>query len=117
MEWCIFYAGGEEVSNLDCTPENVPSRGVLVIARVDPEKGWRLLQNQDYYTWDDWGNGYTWQAVDKEGRIDYELKPGWKKILAGIWVSDEEYAGVFAAVKRDPRFPRKVGTDRRERKP
>ena len=117
IEWCIFYVDGTEISNLDSEPQNVPTRGVLVIAQVQPDCGWAFVQGGDYFIWDDRGDGYQWYSCDIEGRIDYEIKNGWKKVLVGIQISHSDYDRIFAKVKRDKRFPQKTTFGRFERRP
>lgn len=89
-------------------PYYAPVMGVLVIAEEDKEHGKRLIQNADYYLWDDRGEGNQWWEADFIGLVDYLIKPGPKRVLIGRLVSNYVHQKVFDMAYHDKDFPEKT---------
>jgi hypothetical protein len=53
--------------------------------------------------------------VDKFGLFDYLIEPGFKVVLFGRTLTDDEYRAVWDKVCRDPDLPPKSGKLRGER--
>lgn len=101
----IYYDGG---STYDGAPENAPAFGVLVIVQVDKEHGRELVQGKDYFVWKD----NKWYTVDFVGMVDYLQTPGWKRVLFGRMVNQDEWYKVCRKANEDPDLPPR--TARRE---
>lgn len=113
--WCIYYADGSFLRDCDISPENVPRRGIQVIAVEDNDAGQAFLRNNDYYWWD-----YeidSWSSGDIFGLFDYLLEPGVKIVLFGRTISNDEYRAIMIkAVSGDDYLPRKSARHEWERK-
>lgn len=94
-------------------PYNAPGLGVLIIVEDDSLHGRRIIQNGDYYCYDDRGEGMAWWESDFVGLIDYLIKPGVKKVLIGRLVSNSLHQKVFDRAYSDPDFAPKTGNSLR----
>lgn len=117
MNWKIYYSDGQTFSDQDGDPEIAPFWDVQVIIQVDEEHGWFSLSGSKYYVWDNRGLGYCWWGVDDIGFVDYLKDPGWKRVLVGRTIENEEFNEIFKRAKRDPDFERKKAFRRWERRP
>lgn len=95
----IYYDGGSVYSG---DVWNAPSFGVLVIVERDIDHGRRLVAEKDYYIWD--VDNSRWWAVDYMGLIDYLARPGYRKVLFGRTVPNEEWYRVYTRANFDPDF-------------
>lgn len=102
----VYYANGSTYSG---DPLYAPALGVLVIVESDPEHGRRIIQNADYYLWDDRGDGLRWFESDYPGLIDYLIQPGAKRVLFGRLVPNCIFQAVFTKAYNDPDFEPKTG--------
>lgn len=94
----VYYHDREPYSG---APELAPVFGVLVIVERDPEHGRRIIQNGDYYGW----TGDRWMPFDFPGLLDYLQAPGWKRVLIGRLVPNEDFQRVYNQANTDPDFP------------
>lgn len=83
-KWRIYYANGSTYSDLDGPPEFAPVRGVISIAMIPHVP--------------------TWNGGDLYGRIQYELEPGWKKVLWGQTVPNRDFVKISGRAADDPDF-------------
>ncbi len=93
--WSVYYDDGSVISQ-DTPVENTPGRGVLVIAQV--------LNGEAYVRWGHdfwWWDGRQWWGADLFGLFDQLSLPGWKKVLFGRTVSNEQFGEVTARAMRD----------------
>jgi hypothetical protein len=93
MRWRVIYHDREDYSSEDGGPETAPARGVLVILQDDKDNGVELVHGADYYVW----NYERWWRVDINGLWDYLCMPGWKAVLFGRMVLQEEYDAAIRA--------------------
>lgn len=105
MRWKVYYGDGSTFSSEDGTPEECPTRGVQVVAQEDEDHGKILLTSDDYYWWD--GERESWFCGDRFGLYDYLCRPGWKKVLFGRTLTDEEYEEVHSRAIGDDFLPDK----------
>lgn len=108
----VYYSDG---STYDGPPENTPIFEVLVIVERSKEHGYRLVTNGDYYCWDN--ERKRWLPGDELHMIQYLHRPGWKRVLLGITVNNNEWNDVMKRATSDPDFPVKTGYDFHEVKP
>jgi len=97
-DYRIYYDGG---ATYDGSPENAPAFGVLVVIQKNKDSGRELITSKDYYCWT--GNG--WLCTDYIGFVDYLAQPGWKRVLFGRMVSNDEWYRVIKQANEDPDFP------------
>lgn len=114
MEWKIFYQEST-YSSKDGLPEHAPKRNVQVIAVQDESLGKRIERSNDYYIWTP-SNG-KWRGVDQFGLFDYLIEPGYKIVLFGRTLSDDEYRAIWDRVLNDTEMPPKSAISLDERKP
>lgn len=114
-QWTIWYANGVPVSNLDCEPDEVDERDVQVITKRDSEAGWVTVTGCDYYVFDLQNSDRNWTGVDLFGLWDYLASPGWKRVLFGRMVTNNEYDGIMTRALSDPELPEKTSGGRGER--
>jgi hypothetical protein len=117
MRWKIFYGDGSTYDSEQGGPELAPARDVQVIINEDSEYLWATQTSSDYYVWDNRTGELRWWGVDKFGLYDYLIEPGWKIVLFGRTISNEEYAAIFQRAKNDPEWGKKASFRRRERRP
>lgn len=91
------------ISPDDGGPELVPVRGVQVIIQEDNYLGISVVSGGDYYTWRD----EKWWPVDINGLFDYLCMPGWKRVLMGRTILQEEYNKIMrqACVEKETWHP------------
>ena len=94
MHWYIYYADQEPWQG---AVEEAPERGVQAIVQEDPDLGWHALSCCDYYIW----IGDRWLGVDVFGLWDYLASPGWKRVLFGRTIRNEEYVAIYRRALAD----------------
>lgn len=92
--------------------ETAPTRGIQIIVQPNPNVGWVTTHSSDYYMW----RNNMWFGGDIFGLWDYLASDGWKKVLFGLTLTNEEFAEVFQRAKADRMFALKTGYLPRERK-
>lgn len=112
LDWKIYYGDRSTVSNLDCSPEQVPKRNVQGILVRDDNVGRRVERQTDNYVWKE--NG--WVGVDQFGLFDYLIDPGFKIVLFGRTIGYNEYSALIDLMVHDPDFPVKSGFTPLERR-
>lgn len=95
--WRIYYGDGTVFSDQDGDPWAAPRQNVQVIVQVDARTGWRWISGKDYFFFDVERGG--WRETD-EWR-DPLISTRHPVILFGRWMADEEWAALFARVKRE----------------
>ncbi len=111
MGFTIYYSDG---SAFEGAVEDAPTRDVQVIVSPCQNTGWTTEHSQNYYVWRD--DLSKWQGADAFGLWDYLARPGWKKVVFGYMVSEQEFNAIFRRAKAD-RDERKAGFRATERKP
>lgn len=96
MRWLIYYADGTTYAGAQ---QQAPERGVQAIIQQDETTGWYAITGYDYYVW--LWDGLQWAGVDVFGLWDYLAQPGWKRVLFGRAVSNEEYETIYARALKD----------------
>lgn len=102
----IFYDNGATYTG---DPFLAPVLGVLIVVEEDRDHGRRIIQNADYFCWDDRGEGYSWWEADFVGLVDYLISPGPKRVLIGRLVPNSVHQAVFDRAYTDPDFQEKTG--------
>jgi len=98
MDFRVYY---HDQPPYDGVPELAPVFGVLVIVEKDADHGRRIVQNGDYYGW----VGDRWMPFDFAGLLDYLQSPGWKRVLIGRLVSNDDFQLAYNLANSDPDFP------------
>ena len=70
MEWTIFYGDGSTFSNIDGDWKDAPGWGVIAIVYRDPEDGWAIAHQGDFYVIAE--NG-TVVPIGSDGLLDYAV--------------------------------------------
>lgn len=109
FDWRIYYGDG---SSYYGDVELAPGRNVQIIVQSSREHGW-IARTGDFYVY----RPGMWFAVDQFGLYDYLLEPGWKKVLFGRMLTNDEYNAIWKMVMSDPNLPKKTGFDKGERRP
>lgn len=104
----IYYSDG----TYEGAPEGAMARDVQAIVQHHPKTGWQIEYTKDYYVWQ--GERVGWSGVDIFGLWDYLDQPGWKKVLFGRLINNEEYNEIITRAHAD-RKERKAGRTPRER--
>jgi hypothetical protein len=112
MNYRIYYAESE---TYDGEPQNAPAFGVLLILEKDAEHGRRIVSGGDYY-------GFIvaerrWRAFDQIGMIDYLAQSGWKKVVIGRMVSNQDWQAVYRKAEADMDFPARTAYGVYEKRP
>jgi len=114
LHWKIFYSDSS-YTDQDGSPENAPKRDVQAIAVEDEVAGRRIERSENHYIWvPDRG---CWRGVDKFGLYDYLIDPGYKVVLFGRTLSEEEYSAAWTRIAKDDYLPAKSAILRNERRP
>ena len=95
-------------------PEDAPTRDVQAIVQSAEGVGWAMQHTADYYVWR--ADLDEWRGTDIFGLWDYLARDGWKKVLFGRTISNDEFNAVYQRAKRD-RNEKKTGFQSRERQP
>lgn len=105
MMYRVYYSNGLALGSDEYDPEHLPARDVQVIVQDDPEVGWAMEHTRDYYVWRDG----RWRGADIFGLWDYLARPGWKRVLFGRTLLQDEYQEIYRRAKADRDFARKAG--------
>ena len=89
-----YYAEG---ARYELPPELMPERGVQAIVQSNDAVGWYAITGYDYYVWIDG----QWAGVDVFGLWDYLARPGWKRVLFGRTLLNEEYERIYQEALKD----------------
>ena len=117
MLYKIYYGNGETFSSQTAPPFLIPKRNdVQVIVQESDNHGWFTQAMNDYYVWDNRGNGWRWWGVDIFGLYDYLLEPGNKCVLFGRTIEGDEFNEIFKRASEDTDFPKKTSFANKERK-
>lgn len=114
MEWKIFYSAST-YSDEDGPPELAPKRDVQTIAVANDVAGVRIERGTDFYIWVPERGG--WRGVEQFGLYDYLIDPGFKIVLFGRVLSENDYGAVWKLAAHDPDLPAKSAFLPDERKP
>ncbi|MHA2266120.1 MAG: hypothetical protein ACXAEN_27310 [Candidatus Thorarchaeota archaeon] len=107
--WKIYYSDGSTFSDQDGTPWRAPGLDVQVIVLEDEQNGWMIQAHDDYYIWDDRGDGARWWGVDRAALDEYLFYyPGHKCALMGRRISSKEFDKIYERASNDPDFPKKT---------
>jgi len=113
--WKIFYGDRSTFSCEDGAPRDAPTLNVQVIVQEDPDLVWATQAKEDYYTWEDRGQGPRWWGVDLFGLWEYLfLSQGEKVVLAGRTLESADYSWIWEQAVNDPKFGRKAVWARNE---
>lgn len=110
MRWKVYYGDGSTFAGV---VEDAPARDVQIIVQSSKDHGWQALSGTDYYIW----RGDRWAGADQFGMYDYLIEPGWKRVLFGRTLTNDEFDAVWQRAMSDPGMPPKTGFGRKERKP
>lgn len=96
MMYRIYYANGAHIDGHEGTVPEMPALGVQVIVQYDDSKDvWYLQSGSDNYIWRDG----LWVGVDNQGRTNYLVTPGWKRILFGETIRNKSFLSILQAAK------------------
>ena len=115
MKWKIFYPDGASYSSDDGDPALAPKRGVQAIAVTDSMIGRRIERSENFYIWTPANGG--WRGADKFGLFDYLIDPGYKIVLFGRTLSEDEYRKIWDRVSNDSDLPPRSAVSSSERMP
>lgn len=115
LKWRIYYGDGTTFSSEDGGPELAPARNVQLIVQGDSEHGWYMQHGTPYYIWRPEQD--RWVGVNEDGKFDYLIDPGWKRVLYGRTLTTPEFLALYQLADRDPGFPHKTAFRRGERNP
>ena len=110
----IFYDDGTTITDEICPINKIPKRGVQGIVVADPSLGRRTEHSSDFYIFVPTRG--TWRGVDYFGMYDYMIEPGFKLVLYGRVLSDEDYRKFWDLMLSDTYLPPKSATGAKERK-
>lgn len=94
MNWKIYYGDG---TTFEGDAENAPTRDVQAIVQPCPRTRWEVVYSTDYYVW----RGDEWCGVDIFGLWDYLASDGWKRVLFGRMLPQDEWQALYRRVKTD----------------
>ena len=100
-DWIIYYIGNKTFSSLDGGPEEAPGDGCLAIAQLDTTVGYRIMHgggphyNFGFYWWEK----DCWFVGNREGLMQYQRDPGWKKVILGRTVIHNEWLEVLGRIE------------------
>lgn len=101
--WVIYYGIGTRCDSGSVGPERARERDVQVIHQYDPQCGQAKVAGADYYVWRD----SRWWGVDLFGLYDYLASPGWKRVLFGRKIDNEEFNRISARAHKECGFAAK----------
>ena len=113
-EWKIYYGDDTELSNLESDPCDVPKTNVQAVVQNHAAHGHHVEHATDYYVYYDDG---LWRGVDQFGLWDYLAQPGYKIVLFGRWVSNDQFKEILQRALRDPDVPKRSAWGKYERRP
>ena len=107
--WKIFYPDSTYMGD----PELAPKLGVQAIIVSDPHVGRRVERADDFYIWTPENGG--WRGANHFRLAEYLQSPGYKVVLFGRTIGNEEYADVLDRATNDKDLPPKTGKLKGER--
>mgnify|MGYP001822894045 CR=1 FL=1 len=110
----IWYDDGSTYS--DGPPELAPKRGVQVIAQSDKDCGRTICRSDDFYVYQEYDGVWSFQGVDQFGLYDYLIEPGYKLVLFGRTIGNDEYRSILQCAVNDPDLPAKTSWQADERR-
>ena len=114
QQFKIFYDDDTFVTDSDDI-ELIPKRGVQGIVVADNTLGRRTEHSNDFYIYVP--KRGLWRGVDQFGLFDYMIEPGFKLVLYGRTLSDDDYRSFWKKMKADTYLPPKSAIGPSERKP
>lgn len=108
--WKIFYPN----STYTGAPELAPKTGVQAIIVSDERVGRRVERADDFYIWAPENGG--WRGANHFRLSEYLQEPGYKIVLFGRTISDDDYAEVMRRATDDKDLPPKSGWAKGERR-
>ena len=117
IKWRVYYGDGSTFSDHNGSAWSAPGRDVQVIVLADSNHGWRTQAGDNYYVWDNRGDDHRWWGVDDFGLFDYLIDPGYKRVLFGRRISNQEFSEIFKRASVDDDIPHKTSFAHQERKP
>jgi len=115
MKWKIRYGDNTTYSNLDGEPQDAPKRNIQIISQRCELVSHRIERDNDYYVWDSEYGG--WKGCDQFGLYDYLIDSGFKIVLFGRQLTNEEYSRILTVATQDKDFPKKDSWAKSERRP
>ena len=109
----VWYDNGATYTG---PPEQAPKRGVICIAQKDPDCGRTICRSDDFYIYSIFDGRPGWQGVDQFGLHDYLIEPGYKLVLFGRTIGNNEYKEILRKAIYDPDLPVKSPWDSGERR-
>jgi len=92
-EWLVFYGDGSTLSNLDIDPQDVPWDDVQAVIQFREDVGWFSL-TKDFY----WYEHNQWFGGDQFGMFDYLTRPGWRKVVFGRYIPDQQFKKIMQSM-------------------
>jgi hypothetical protein len=112
----IWYDDGGTYTDEDGPPELAPKRGVQAISQSDPHCGRTLCRADDFYVYQNYDGIRSFQGVDQFGLHDYLIESGYKLVLFGRTIGNQEYREVLARVNADDYLPIRTSSQKAERR-
>ena len=95
--WKAWYDNGATFSSEDCTPEDLPADGLLVVVHKKADHNVVVHEGCDYYFW----NGTGWVSGDIAS-LEKWLRCVLPRLKYGLWTRD----GLFReAIEESARWP------------
>lgn len=107
MKWKIYYSDKSTIDDTQKDPFDLDGDKerarvqVIIQPTGDPRAPWVTSSGDDYYVWDDLGDGYRWVGMDYTGFMLYMLKKGKKCVLFGEIVSNKRFEEIFADATKE----------------
>lgn len=111
----IFYDSGETYTDQAGPVDQAPKRGVQGIVLADELLGRRTEHSNDFYIYVP--ERGLWRGVDQFGLFDYLIEPGFKVVLFGRTLADDDYRQFWKIMLDDTYLPPKSAIGANERKP
>lgn len=97
LKWRIYYDDGSTFSNLEGRFADAPSDGVLAVVEKDPETGYKIYREADYY--------FQVPGSETIGQTD-DLGPFLRKtglVKFGRWTSRKFWANTWRRIVEESR--------------
>ncbi len=106
--WEIYYDDGTTFSDLDGTPEQAPSFGVICVVTPDETVGRIVIHKWDWYYMVEgqWWGSDIYGVLD---RLTHNLEV--TALKQGRSVANHEFQRIMTEATSNPRFPRKSAVD------
>ena len=102
MQWKIYYDDGSVYSDLNGSPFNAPSTGVIVVVtgNSNSEREFSLVHGKDAFYWND-DIGW-WRGCDVAGLWDYLLMyHGPKAVIFGRTIRDDDFWKIVSRASKE----------------